>query len=154
MRLRLDSNGRDAVDSPVSKHHIAFLEIRVLPWRPRRRTINPDDLRDAAPDSLDFFDDVAGLVIGVVMMIVLYVAAPVVAVVLAILFLPVELGLVLAIAVLLLLARFTGLIPWTVLVADGMEEERREKFRLLHRAVRRVRELNGGGTPRVVWTWS
>ncbi|RHA44480.1 hypothetical protein [Cellulomonas rhizosphaerae] len=138
----------------MSKHHIAFLEIRVLPWRPRRRSIDPELLREGAGNGIELFDDVAGLVIGVVGTIVLYVAAPLVAVVLAILFLPVELGLVLAIAVLLLLARFTGLIPWTVLVADGLEDERREKYRLLHRAVRRVRELNGGGTPRVVWKWS
>jgi len=138
----------------VSKLHVAFLEIRVLPWRPRRRTIDADLLREGAPDLLDLADDVAGVVIGVVGMILLYVAAPVVAVVLAVLLLPIEIWLVAAVALLLLLARFTGLIPWTVLVADGMHDEERERFRLLHRALRRVRELNGGGRPRVVWKWS
>jgi hypothetical protein len=139
----------------VSKHHVAAIEIRVLPWRPRRRKIDPEVIRDGATDVADVVDDLPGLLIGIVAMILCYVAAPLVAIVLAILLIPAELGIVMALAVLLLLARFVGLIPWTVVVVEPeAPEDRREQYRLLHRAVNRVRELNGGGRPQVHWHWA
>jgi hypothetical protein len=139
----------------VSKHHVAAIEIRVLPWRPRRRKIDPEVIRDGATDVADVVDDLPGLLIGLGAMIVCYVAAPLIAIVLAILLIPAELGIVLALAVLLLLARFVGLIPWTVVVVEPeAPEDRREQYRLLHRAVNRVRELNGGGRPQVHWHWA
>ncbi|MEN0130531.1 MAG: hypothetical protein AAGC49_13890 [Brevundimonas sp.] len=135
----------------------AALEIRVLPWRPRRRKIDPDKLRDGVADVADVasvIDDLPGAVIGLGMMLVCYVAAPLVAIALAILLIPAELGIVMALAALLLLARFVGLIPWTVVVVDPAgADDRRERFRLLHRAVNRVLELNGGRRPKVVWHW-
>jgi hypothetical protein len=140
---------------PVDKASYAALEIRVLPWRPRRRKIDPEVIRDGATDVADVVDDLPGLLIGIVAMILCYVAAPLVAIVLAILLIPAELGIVMALAVLLLLARFVGLIPWTVVVVEPeAPEDRREQYRLLHRAVNRVRELNGGGRPQVHWHWA
>jgi hypothetical protein len=143
---------------PVDKASYAALEIRVLPWRPRRRTIDPEKLRDGVGDATDVatvVESVPGVLIGIVAMILCYVAAPLVAIVLAILLIPAELGIVMALAVLLLLARFVGLIPWTVVVVEPeAPEDRREQYRLLHRAVNRVRELNGGGRPQVHWHWA
>ena len=114
----------------MSKHDVAALEIRVLPWRPRRRTIDPEKLRDRVGDATDVatvVDSVPGLLIGLGAMVLCYVAAPLVAIVVAILLIPAELGLVVTIAALLILARFVGLIPWTVVVADPeVPEGRRE----------------------------
>lgn len=139
----------------MAKPRPAALEIRALPWRPRRRKIDPNDVREGAGDVLDLADgDESGvvIVIGLLVTILAFVFAPVAAVVLSIVFLPVEAGLVLLLGAIILVARFSGVIPWTVLVltVDGEEHQR---FRLLHRAVRRVRELNGGGRPPVVWRW-
>jgi hypothetical protein len=140
---------------PVDKRTNAALEIRVLPWRPRRRKIDPEVIRDGATDVSSAVDDLPGVLIGIVAMILCYVAAPLIAIVLAILLIPAELGIVLALAVLLLLARFVGLIPWTVVVVEPeAPEDHREQYRLLHRAVNRVRELNGGGRPLVHWHWA
>jgi len=138
----------------MGKPKPAALEIRVLPWRPRRRKFDSSDLADGAGDVLDIVDDDTGigLVIGLVATVVLLVFAPVTAVVLSILFLPVEAGIVLVVGALLLIARFTGVIPWHVLMLTPVGDEY-ETLRLLHRAVRRVRELNGGGRPPVVWRW-
>ncbi|MBD8059284.1 hypothetical protein IC607_09930 [Cellulomonas sp. JH27-2] len=139
----------------MGKPKPAALEIRVLPWRPRRRKIKPDDLREMSSDAMDFADgDDSGvvLVVGILVTVLVFVFAPIVAVVLSIMFLPVEAGLVLVLGALVIVARFTGVIPWTVLVLTP-EAEEHERFRLLHRAVRRVRELNGGGRPPVVWRW-
>ena len=144
----------------MSKHDVAALEIRVLPWRPRRRTIDPEKLRDGVGEATDIdivVDELPGALIGLGAMVVCYVAAPLVAIVLAILLIPAELGIVVTLAALLLLARFVGLIPWTVVVVDPdgdqHEQYRNEQYRLLHRAVNRVLELNGGGRPRVRWHW-
>jgi len=143
---------------PVDKSTYAALEIRVLPWRPRRRKVDPDKLRDTVGDVSDvaiLVDDLPGAVIGLGAMLLCYVAAPLVAIVLAILLIPAELGIVVTLAAVLLLARFVGLIPWTVVVVDpAAPEDRHERYRLLHRAVNRVLELNGGRRPKVVWHWA
>jgi len=135
----------------VTRRVGAMIEVRALPWRPRRRRIDPDRLRVDATDLA--FDDLAGAVIGLVGTVLLFVLAPLLAVVIAILLLPFEALLVAVLAVLLIAARFTGVIPWTVLVVDAAGAEHRETFRFLPSAVRRVRALTGA-RPRVRWSWS
>lgn len=130
----------------------ATIEIRVLPWRPRRRRIELDP--NGSPDLLDAVDDPVGVLIGIGVVVLLYVAAPLLGVVLAILLLPVEVWVALVLGVLLLLARFTGVIPWTVAYTDDDGVLTRERFRFLPSAARRVRELTGDAGPRVRWHWA
>ncbi|WP_029289153.1 hypothetical protein [Cellulomonas sp. HZM] len=130
----------------------AFLEVRLLPWRPRARVMKPDTLRDAAFD-VPVVDDLSGLVISVVMSVLMLVAAPVIVVVLAIVLLPLELWFVVVLGLLVVVARFAGVIPWTVMVVEGDDEEA-ERFRWLPSALARVRECNGDRRVRVVWKWA
>lgn len=136
----------------------AFLEIRALPWRPRRRAVKADDVREAVSsgDPLAGTDDLAGAVLSLAVWLFVLVAAPLVAAVLVWLLLPVELVLVLVLAVLVPLVRLLGLVPWTVLVVDrDRGQETRERHRSLLAARRRVRDVNGGtqAVP-VRWAWS
>lgn len=126
----------------------AVLDVALLPWRPRLRRINPNEIRDLTLWSTP--DDLAGLVFSLLVTVVVFVAAPLIAVVLAVLFLPVEIWIAAALGVLFIAARFTGLIPWTVIMDDG----RVERHRFLPGALARVRELNGGARPRVRWHWA
>jgi hypothetical protein len=138
----------------------ALLEVRVLPWRPRTRVMDPDSFRQGlSPDVLGCADDlsgfVVGLVLGLALWVVLLVAAPVIVLVLAAAFLPVEITVVAALAVLLVVARFTGVIPWTVVVIDTLRgTETRERHRNLLRAVRRIRALNEEQRVLVRWAWA
>ena len=139
----------------------ALLEVRVLPWRPRTRVMDPDRFRDGLAPDLDLVDagDLGGVVVGVVLglalWIVLIVAAPVIVLVLAAAFLPVEIVVVALLALLLVLARLAGVLPWTVVVVDVVHgTERRESYRNLLRAVRRIRELNSDRRVLVRWAWA
>jgi hypothetical protein len=136
----------------------AFLEVRVLPWRPRRRAVKADDVRDAVSSGnpFDGADDLAGVVLSLALWLLVLVAAPLVAAVLVWLLLPVELLLALLLALLVPLVRMLGLVPWTVLVvAAGQGEETRERYRSLLAARRRVREVNGGAqSVPVRWAWT
>jgi hypothetical protein len=59
---------------------------------------------------------------------------------------------VVALAALLAVARFTGLIPWTVVVLDQISgEERTERCRTLRRATRRIRSVNHDRRVQVAW---
>lgn len=135
----------------------SMLEVRVLPWRPRTRVMDPSDLRSAIANSnpVDAADDVGGIVISLAAWVGLIVAAPIVVLLLAALLLSLELPVVLLVALVLVAARFTGLVPWTVVLLDhdsGLE--RRESYRSILRARQRVRALNGGGPVPVRWTWA
>jgi hypothetical protein len=75
-------------------------------------------------------------------------------VVLAAALLSFEMSLLIALALLLVVARLVGIIPWTVGVVDQQAgTERHEKTRSLVRAIRLVREINGGRRVPVRWSW-
>ena len=130
----------------------------MLPWRPRRRAVKADDVRDAVSSGNPFAgaDDLAGVVLSLAVWLLVLVAAPLVAAVVVWLLLPVELVLVLVLALLVPLVRLLGLVPWTVLVVDhGRGDETRERHRSLLAARRRVREVNRGAqSVPVRWGWT
>ncbi len=69
--------------------------------------------------------------------------------------LSVELPVVLALGVVLMVVRFTGLMPWTVVIVDMVTgAERRETYRNLWRATRRIRTVNGDRRVTIRWSWS
>ena len=99
-------------------------------------------------------DDLAGLVIGLGLWIFLIIAAPLVVIVLAGPLFTVELPIVLALAVLLIVARFAGVMPWHVLVIDNATgHERLDTTRSIFTAVRMVRDVNLDKRVRVRWRW-
>lgn len=133
----------------------ALLAVRAFPWRPRARVIEPATLRQNADPSWWDLNAVEGIVIGLALSLTILVAAPLVVLVLAAAVFSVELPLVLALAVLLVIARFTGLIPWTVVVLDNVTgEERTERYRGLWTATRRIRSLNHDRRISVRWAWA
>lgn len=118
--------------------------------------MDPDDLREAVLQSnpLDGADDLGGIVLGLAVWITLLIAAPLVVLALAVLLLAVELPLVIALAALLAALRFTGVIPWTVLLVDrATGAESRERFRFLPSAIRRIREVSTSQRIEVRWSW-
>lgn len=132
----------------------ALLDVRVLPWRPRARVMSADTLRDCS-DPFIGLDDLSGLVVGLVLWLAIIVAAPVLVLVLAAGLFSIELPVVLALGAVLLVVRFTGLMPWTVVIVDQVTgEERRETYRNLWRAVRRIRAVNSDRRVDVRWAWS
>lgn len=135
----------------------AFLEVRVLPWRPRRRAISADSFREgvAQVDPLAAADDIPGLVLGLAAWLAVLILAPLVVLLLAVLLLPFELVLVAALALLLVLARLLGVVPWTVLLLDVVTgAEKRERYRNGLRARRRILEVNAERRVPVRWAWS
>jgi hypothetical protein len=61
---------------------------------------------------------------------------------------------VLTLALLLVLMRLAGLIPWTVVILDGLTgDEQRESYRTIRRAVARVRNVNADRRVDVRWAW-
>jgi hypothetical protein len=61
---------------------------------------------------------------------------------------------VLTLALLLVLMRLAGLIPWTVVILDGLTgDEQRESYRTIWRAVARVRNVNTDRRVDVRWAW-
>lgn len=132
----------------------ALLDVRVLPWRPRARVMKPEALRGTA-DQIVVGDDVAGVVIGLAVWLGIIVAAPLIVLVLAVGLLSVELPIVLALGLMLLVVRFTGLLPWEVLIVDQVTgEEQRERYRSVWRAARRIREVNCDRRVKVRWAWA
>ncbi len=152
-----DDGVRDRRAHVTSGLDSALLEVRVLPWRPRTRALEPARVRELASDGDPFLgvDDITGVAITLAVWLAIVVAAPLVVLVLAAALLSVELPVVVALAVLLLLARFTGVIPWTVVVVDRVTgAERREHHRSLVRAVRRIRAVNADRRVVVRWAWA
>jgi hypothetical protein len=135
----------------------AVLDVRVLPWRPRARVMKASTLREGLSnfDPLGGADDLHGFVLGLAAWLAIIVAAPVVVLVLAAVLFSVELPIVVAVAALLVVIRFTGFVPWEVLVIDPVSgRERRERHRSLLRAAKAVRGINGDRRVRVRWAWS
>lgn len=136
---------------------VAFLEVRVLPWRPRQRRLHPDTLRDlATPDLSLGGDDLAGVAVGLALSLALWlavvVAAPLLVVLLAWLLFAVELPLLIVVALALMAVRVAGVVPWTVVTVDGTTgRETVLRTRSLRRAVRVVRGVNGGRRMALRW---
>lgn len=133
----------------------ALIDVHVLPWRLKFRVMGSDRFRDGLLniDPLDV-DDLPGLVLGLGLMLLLFIAAPLVVVLLAVLLFSVELPIVVAFASLWLLARFGGLVPWTVVVTDpATGSEERIRYRNLLRARAAVRSVNSNGRVPVRWSW-
>ena len=132
----------------------ALLDVRVLPWRPRARVMKPATLREHA-DPLVAADDLGGVVLSLALWLLIIVAAPVIVLVLAAGLLSVELPIVLALGLILLVVRFAGLLPWTVVIVDRLSgDERVESYRALWRAVGRIREINHDRRVEVRWAWA
>ena len=99
--------------------------------------------------------DLAGVLLSLALWLVIIIAAPVIVLVLAVGLFSVELPLVLALGVILLVVRFTGLLPWEVVIVDQITgSEQRERYRFLWRAVRRIRDVNGDRAVKVRWAWA
>jgi hypothetical protein len=112
-----------------------------------------DTLRSNA-DPFCAFDDLQGVVVGLALWLVVIIAAPLIVLVLAAVLFSVELPVVVVLGALLLLIRFTGLVPWQVLAIDQVTgEERREAYRNLWNAAERVRSLNSDRRVRVRLAW-
>lgn len=132
----------------------ALLDVRVLPWRPRARVMKPDTLRDTA-DPFMAVDDLQGVILGLALWLVIIIAAPLIVLLLAAGLLSIELPIVVALGLLLLMIRFTGLLPWMVVIIDQVTgEERRETYRNLWRAARRIRSVNSDRRVKVRCAWS
>lgn len=116
--------------------------------------MKPDTLRENA-DPFVSADDLAGVVLGLALWLFVIIAAPLIVLVLAAGLLSVELPTVLALGLILVVVRFTGLLPWTVVIVDQVSgDERRESYRALWRAVRRIREINHDRRVKVRWAWA
>lgn len=114
-------------------------------------------LRDFASnaDPTDAIDDLTGLVVVLGVWLAILIAAPLIVLLLAGALFSIELPLLVAIAVILLLARFAGLTPWTIVIVDQLSrKERVETTRNLLRARRRIREINDERRIYVRWAWS
>ncbi|MGN6721252.1 MAG: hypothetical protein ACTHJM_01415 [Marmoricola sp.] len=132
----------------------ALLDVRVLPWRVRARVMRPDVLRENV-DPLMAVDDLSGVIFGLVLWIVILTAAPLIVLILAALLFSIELPIVLLLAVLLVIVRFTGVVPWTVVIINNVNRsETTESYRNIFRAVRRIREINGDRKVHVRWAWT
>jgi hypothetical protein len=133
----------------------AFLDVRVLPWRPRPRVMKPNTIRENTDPLTAAGEDLSGCLFGLAFWILILIAAPVVVLVLAVGLLSVELPLVIALGLVLATIRFAGILPWTVVIVHQVTgEERRETYRAIWNAVRRIREINHYRTVKVHWAWS
>ena len=98
-------------------------------------------------------DDLGGVVLGLALWLVIIIAAPLLVLVLAAGLFSVELPIVVGLAVLLGVARFTGLIPWTVVILDSTSgDERRESYGAS--AAARIRGINADRHVKVRWAWA
>jgi hypothetical protein len=139
---------------PAPTFGTALLDVRVLPWRPRARVMKADAIRENV-DPFVAVDDLHGLVVGLAVWVAIIIAAPLIVLVLAVGLLSVELPLVAALAVILVVVRFAGLIPWQVLIVDRVTgEERRERYRSLWGALRRISAVNSDRRIKVRWAWT
>ena len=132
----------------------ALLDVRILPWRPRKRMMKASTLRDNA-DPFSASSDLEGVVVGLVLWLLIIIAAPVIVLVLAVGLLSIELPLVLVLGLALAVVRFTGVLPWTVVTINHVTgEERRDSYRNLWRAVRSIRAVNSDRRVKVRWAWA
>jgi hypothetical protein len=116
--------------------------------------MKPSTLRDGF-GPISAIDDLSGIVIGIGLWIFVLVAAPLLVIVLAGLLFPLEVSLLATLAVLIVVARLAGIVPWVIgIVNEATGEERTELSRNLVHVSRRVREINGGGGVPVHWSWS
>jgi hypothetical protein len=128
----------------------AFIDVRLLPWRPRPRRLRRGRANDTL-DRLDLldgvggFDDLGGLALGVFIAVVIYLAAPLLLIILGFLLLPIEMIVVAILGALILLVRFAGVVPWTVVVTNRDDTAQSERYRNVLRAVSRVRSINSDG---------
>ena len=100
-------------------------------------------------------DDLQGVILGLALWLVIIIAAPLIVLVLAAGLLSIELPIVVALGLFLLVIRFSGLLPWMVVIVDQVTgEERRETYRNLWRAARRIRSVNSDRRVKVRWAWS
>ena len=134
----------------------AWIEVRVFPWLLRTRTMRASTLRERVSDldALMAIDDLAGIIIGLGVWLGILIAAPLIVLVLAGLLFSVELPVLIIIGALLALARFAGLIPWTVVTLDPLGQEERTSTRNFVRALQQVRRANGDRRVSVRWAWA
>ena len=131
----------------------ALLDVRLLPWRPRARVMDPAAVPDADPTL--GADDLSGVVLGLALWLVIILAAPLIVLVLAGLLFTIEVPVAAAVGLLLVVARFAGVIPWTVVVLDSVSgTETTERYRNLLHAVRRIRSVNHDRRVQVRWAWA
>lgn len=135
----------------------ALIEVRVFPWRLRTRVMKASSFRDKLSyvDPTTGADCLTGIVLGLAVWLAVFLAAPLLVLVLAGLLFSVELPVLAFVGGVLLLGRFAGVVPWTVVVVNRVSgAERRYATRSFLRAVHRVRDVNGGGRIVVRWAWS
>lgn len=131
----------------------AWLDLPLLPWRPRRRKMKAESVRETAWDfGPPDFDDPAGFALGIAVWVLLLVAAPVMVVLLAWLLFAFELPVLLIIGAVLVVLRVCGLIPWTVVIVDANGERRLPRRNLL-RARREIRAITGRVRVDLRWSW-
>jgi hypothetical protein len=117
--------------------------------------MKPDTLRDNAGNFAFAGDDLGGIVLGLVLWLIIIIAAPLIVLVLTAGLFSIELPIVVGLALLLSVARSTGLIPWTVVILDPTSgDERRESYRSIWRATTRIRGINGDRRVNVRWAWA
>lgn len=117
--------------------------------------MKPDALRDNAGNFAFAGDDLGGIVLGLALWLVIIIAAPLIVLALAAGLFSIELPIVVGLAVLLAVARFTGLVPWTVVIRDPTSgDERRESYRSIWRATTRIRGINADRQVKVRWAWA
>lgn len=141
---------------PVSlrKEHVAVIDVRLLPWRPRQRRLDPALVREHAGSVTDLADDLTSLLLTVGVWIAIVVAAPLLVVLLALALLPVELLVVVIIGVAILVVRLAGIVPWTVRITDRNGAATSESYRSLPGAIRRVRTVNTDRRIPVTFRWT
>lgn len=135
----------------------ALIEVRVFPWRLRTRVMKASSFRDKLSyvDPTIGADCLTGIVLGLAAWLAVFLAAPLLMLVLAGLLFSVELPILAFVGGVVLLARFAGVVPWTVVVVNRVDgAERRYSTRNFLRAIRRVRDVNAGGGIVVRWAWS
>ncbi|MGH3331154.1 MAG: hypothetical protein ACRDPJ_07575 [Nocardioidaceae bacterium] len=79
--------------------------------------MKPDTLRENA-DPFMAVDDLQDVVLALALWLVIIIAAPFIVLVLAAGLLSIELPIVVALGLILLVVRFTGLLPWVVVIVD------------------------------------
>jgi hypothetical protein len=99
----------------------ALLEVRVFPWRLRTRVMKASTFRDkiSSVDPTLGTDDLSGFVVGLAVWLTIMLPAPLLVLILAGALFSVELPVLVIVALALVLARFTRLIPWTVVMSIG-----------------------------------
>jgi hypothetical protein len=125
----------------------AVIEVRLSPWRPRRRRFKADRFGEDAGELLidvgSGFDDLGAFAIALLVLGLIFVAAPVLVLLLVTLLLPLEVLLAVILGALLLLIRFAGIVPWSVVLTERDDTSTTEHYRNLINAINRVWTVNG-----------